>query len=308
MVAALAEAMASFSLHDKDGDGRLNFREFDSFVKAANEEHGYLDENNLSVYIKQALRKADSDGDGRLSLADFKKWHAAFAAELVRFGEEQEAKRLEKAKAMPAAAAAAASAEMAPAPQFSGNVWECKLSALQQALDCAYAGHRTPLIIDATGSEDGGATPLETFYTYSGHQLVELKKMVVDVNVTKTQSLDEALDDVRAKLVLALKRGYSLILLMANSAPPLRSQFCRKDKLPFELFDQTQVQAVRSADGELKGSFLSEALTHEDQVIVVHPDFNVVAVTRFDKDDYAEFLAEELPLDLMQPILVTLEK
>lgn len=39
----------------------------------------------------------------------------------------------------------------------------------------------------------------------------------------------------------------------------------------------------------------------------VHADFQVVVVTRFAPEDYATFLQDELPLDRMQPILVTVE-
>jgi hypothetical protein len=71
--------------------------------------------------------------------------------------------------------------------------------------------------------------------------LLELKKMVVEVNFKKTTTLEDALSAARDKLVLALKRGYTLMFLLANSAPPLRSQFCTPAMLPLDLFDQVKV-------------------------------------------------------------------
>ena len=46
-------------------------------------------------------------------------------------------------------------------------------------------------------------------------------------------------------------------------------------------------------------------LTEDDQIYVVHPDFNVIAVTRFAPDAYEGFLEKELPLASMQHIRVT---
>lgn len=299
-------AMTAFRQYDVDKDGLLNLREFAAFVKATNEEVGLLDANNMPVYIKQAHRQADVDSDGFVTPRDFADWHARFVVEIARFEAEQAAKRAAKA----AAAAALVDQPRASAQPsaFQGEgVWECKMGALGAALEAAYALKRTPLLIDSTGRADGGASPLETFYSYSGHQLLELKKMVVEVNMKKTVSLDEALEAARSKLVLAMKRGYSLVLMCANSAPPLRSKFCHPAKLPIELFDQTLVQATRGGDGNIEGSFLAGVRTPDDQLYVVHDEFNVLAVTRFSRDDYAEFLMDEMPLELMQPIVVTLD-
>lgn len=296
--------MTAFRLFDKDQDGLLNLREFAAFVKTTNEEVGLLDANNMPLYIKQAHRQADVDSDGFVTPRDFADWHARFVVEIAQFEAEQAARR-----ALKNAPAATLDPAVAAAPgAFHGEgVWECKLSSMHAAIDAAYASKRTPLIIDSTRGADGETSPLETFYFYSGHQLLELKKMVVEVNMKKTVSLDDALDAARSKLVLAMKRGYSLVLLCANSAPPLRSKFCHPNKLPFELFDQSLLQATRGSDGDLEGSFLAGVPSPGDQLYVVHDDFNVVAVTRFSREDYAEFLTEELPLELMQPILVTLD-
>lgn len=297
-------AMTAFRLYDQDQDGLLNLREFAAFVKATNEEVGLLDANNMPMYIKKAHRQADLDSDGFVTPRDFADWHACFVVEIAQFEAAQAAKRV--AKSAPAGALGQPVAA-APSAFHGEGVWECKLGELGVALEAAYALKRTPLLIDSTGSSDGNTSPLETFYFYSGHQLLELKKMVVEVNVKKTVSLDEALEAARSKLVLAMKRGYSLVLLCANSAPPLRTKFCHPAKLPIELFDQTLLQATRGGDGHLEGSFLAGVPSPADQLYVVHDEFNVLAVTRFSRDEYEEFLANEMPLELMQPIVVTLD-
>ena len=70
----------------------------------------------------------------------------------------------------------------------------------------------------------------------------------------KEKSVDEALNEARTKLVLALKRGYQLVLLASNSAPPLRSKFSSPTQLPYALVDDypSVIAALPAAgdDGE----------------------------------------------------------
>ena len=81
---------------------------------------------------------------------------------------------------------------------------------------------KTPLLIDMTDPEKQAQfSPLETFFGYDAG-FVELKKMVVEVNMKKTTTLDDARDEARAKLVTAIKRGLHFVFLLSNSAPPLQ--------------------------------------------------------------------------------------
>ena len=64
------------------------------------------------------------------------------------------------------------------------EVWQKETAAL----DAAWAVGRTPLLVDMTtpAGEDksgGGFSPLETFYSYSGEVLIELKKAVVELSI-----------------------------------------------------------------------------------------------------------------------------
>ncbi len=137
---------------------------------------------------------------------------------------------------------------------------------------------------------------------------------VVEVNMKKEKSADEALDEARAKLVLALKRGYQLVLLASNSAPPLRSKFSSPAQLPYALVDDyaSVIAALPAAgdDGEKVYPELKEVewtkllLRDDDEVRLAHESFGVVAVTKFEEADVAEFLGDEWPLDKMQWIEV----
>lgn len=290
---------AVFTQYDEDQDGALNLKEFAQVIKDVHEEAGYLRENEMGLYIKKQYREAGSGAaEGAVREEQFVAWHVGFVSAVDEFRAAEAAKR-EAAEGARAAERVAATQSFA-----TDGVWSCKLDMLQAALDAARDKGKTPLLLDRTGSGDG-YTPLETFYSYSGHQLVELKKYVVEVNMKKTMSLEDARAEMRTKIVLALKRGYELVLLCSNAAPPLTSQFASADAVPLELLDQPQVAAAVGLDGDWKGGFLGKMLTKEDDILFCHKDFAVSVVSKFTADDYAEFLAAELPLDKLQPITVT---
>jgi len=186
-------------------------------------------------------------------------------------------------------------------------MWSADLKDLADALSKAWGKGKTPLLIDATGDEDGGFTALETYFSYSGHALFELKKMVVEVNMKQTKTLEEAQDEARAKLLLAMKRGLQFVMLLSNSAPPLKSRFCAAGSLPYTLLeDHAAVASCRGTAVEWKDvPWTKQLIRAEDKLMFVHQDFNVLAVTKFSEADYAEFLQAELPLDAMQHIKVT---
>jgi len=186
-------------------------------------------------------------------------------------------------------------------------MWEVPLQKLQDALLAAWEKKKTPLLIDTTFDEPGSTSALETFYSYSGHQLLELKKMVVEVNMKKEKTLDQAMEEARSKLILSMKRGFNLVLLLANSAPPLKSKFSSPTHLPYMLVeDQTTLQSVLGVESNWREIDWTKTLIDpvKDEIQYVHKDFNVVVVTKFGLDDYKEFLKEEIPLDSMQHIKV----
>ena len=197
--------------------------------------------------------------------------------------------------------------------QFAGDgVWEIKLSSLNAALEASWRKGKVPLVVDATaeeGQRESGTTPLEAFYSYSGHALFEVKKMVVEVNMKKTATLDDARDEARAKLVTAIKRGLHFVFLLSNSAPPLKSKFCCDDKLPYMLLhDEPAIASVLGTEpqADVKDAPWTKALlTPDDGVLFAHKDFHTVVVTKFERADYVEFLKEELPLEQMQHMVVT---
>ena len=68
-----------------------------------------------------------------------------------------------------------------------------------------------------------------------------------------------------------------------------------------------QVNAVRSTsyDQWPEDSFLHKLVDYDaDKISVIHKDFKVVCVTKFQTEDYEEFLKSEIPMAQMQPIRV----
>ena len=256
-----------------------------------------LHATELASFARAAFFAADRDTDGVVGLREFLVWHPGYEARLAAYHSvvsNGDATALAQAKA---------SLGVALAVRPDG-AWETTLKQLQHALDEAWAQQRTPLLVDATQCEGSSHSQLETFYSYSGDQLLELKKMVVEVNMTKVKSVEDALGEAREKLVRAMKYGTSLVMLCSSAAPPMTSKFTAVDTLPLALFDAAAVQAVRGPEGDTKTSWAAKVLRPEDGVVFVKETFNVIVVTKFDVDDYAEFLQAELPMDLLQPIIV----
>ena len=190
------------------------------------------------------------------------------------------------------------------------------------AAAAAWAQGKTPMLVDMTtpaGENKSQAfSPLETFYSYSGDVLIEAKKAIVELSVKKEKTIDELRDEFAKKLLMGLKQGRELILLLSNSAPPLKSQFAHPELFPYELLDAAKVRAVLGTDVRLEDTFLAGLIKHKDSqpslksdpsynLVFAHDDFRVALVTKFEPDQYKEFLASELDFDLLQVIKVTAE-
>jgi len=256
------EADALFKKHDKDAKGGLKKGEWGQVIRDANDSYVFLQDSEFGAFVKEQWALAEPDGENLVRLESFRKWYAGFVAyfEGVKAKDAAEAAKASEAKAATAKAL------------FGGDgLWSCDLKLLPDALNAAWAKGKTPLLIDATGGD--GTSPLETFYSYSGQQLLELKKMVVEVNMKKEKTLEEALEEARKKLLLCLERGYHLIMLCANSAPPMKSKFTSDTELPYLMLADNK--AVASAVGsDPKQGWTGAVLRESDKPFyTVHKDF-----------------------------------
>ena len=244
-----------FAKHDMDNDGGINLRELAALIKAVNEREGFLSDNEVASYIKGEFASADKDADKKLSLEEFLPWYDRFIqhVEECRGKEEQKAhNRKAGLSGLGSSSSPAQSVVAAPSIFADDGLWECSLTKLIEVLDSSWAKKKTPLLIDSTAADrdSSGTTPLESFLTYgggmgnAGYELLEMKRMVVEVNMTKVKTLEEHLELSRKKLVAAMKHGRVLAVLLSNSCPPIRTKFTAPDTLPIDIFDAEKVQTV----------------------------------------------------------------
>ena len=301
---ALRETVSSMLLqlkvqHAFDGGDGLSEAAMERLVRAHHAENAFCEEGEISAFASKAWHDAQPSSSRALhrplDREAFEAWYDVFLAFL-----ENEKTKPKKAHGGDAAVGSSS---------FTGDAtWTVPMASMQDALEDSWAKGRTPLLIDMT-ADGGDSTPMETFFAYSGDKVIDLKRLVIEVDVRKEKSCEEALEEMRAKLVLAMRRGYHLVLMLSNSAPRLRSRFSSSAHMPYTLLeDNAEVQRVIGAEAEdwRHVGWSRDLLTEDDQVYVVHQDFNVLAITRFAPDVYEGYLGKELPLQSMQHIRVTL--
>ena len=306
-------------------------------VRGVNEKEGLWDDNDFGPYVKGQfeLLCASEDKKAVGTKAQFLIWYPGFdawvkaqlAEQEARWQAEKEAKAGSTGGDATSAASGGASGAAsggASGLSFEGSVWECPMSQLQRALKEAWNVGKTPLLIDCTTPKDEGNgtgfSPLEVFYSYSGEGLIELKKSVVEVSMKKTKTVEEARDDFAKTTLMCLKQGRTLTLLCSSSAPPMTSKFACPH-FPLALLDcagKVKPVVAPQGDADLSSTWVQPVLDWGEAaglnrnpsygpVVVVNKDFRVAVVTKFAVEDYADFLASEWPLELMQPVRVFAE-
>merc|ERR1712093_101842 len=185
----------------------------------------------------------------------------------------------------------------------SGKEWQVCLSDVPKALQKAEGAGKTPLLLDSTEHN-----AVDTFYSYQMAQVIEGKKLVMKGR--DPAGLAAVMEEARTLLVQAMAKGYALYLRMTNCAADVTGKYQDAQTLPVEVWDRLEVEKV--LDAELTGSpfegVVREADTDEYggvDSLFVHKDFRVIVCSQFKVEDYEEFLARALPLEKMQPIVVT---
>lgn len=108
------------------------------------------------------------------------------------------------------------------------------------AVEAAQEAQRTPLLI-CNGKED----IVCTFYSYTTAVVIDAKRIMNEVLIKKTVTLEEMREQVRSKVVSALRYGRPLHIRMANTAMDWH-RYCVEGCVPAELFDEAQwkMQAI----------------------------------------------------------------
>jgi len=291
---------------DKGSSGKL--------IRELNAEN-YWEDFGAKVTSWHAALTGD---EGKKATATFEQFEALYPSLLAEVAAIQQQWRDEDA-------ARAAAQALARAEEFKAgrSEWDVTMKRVPDAINAAWQQGKTALLVDCTtlpgDNKASTFSPLETFYSYSGEVLLELKKAVVEVSIKKEKTVEEVQDEIARKLLMGLKQGRSLIVLCSNAVPPLKSKLTHADRFPPQLFDAAQLKACLGEGAVLEETFLgglmrwkNDAGLRQDpsyNAVIGHADFRAVLVTKFDPADYRGFLEEELPVpfDRLQPIKVFVE-
>lgn len=154
----------------------------------------------------------------------------------------------------------------------------------------------TPLILDRSQRMD-------IFFQYSGDYsgvFIDAKKCIVETLVLKKVTLQETLEDMRQKLVLALKYGRTLVIRMGDTAMDLKTRFTHPDYFPSDLILK---EAGRAMLLEPNYSRVVRDADKDQNIFVAMPDFKVIVTSEFELQDFDEFLADAFPFGLNEEMI-----
>ena len=178
---------------------------------------------------------------------------------------------------------------------------------LRVALSRAQATtQKTPLLVDTSAHH-----VCDSYFTYKHADFVEAKSLFMrERNGTPREEL---LEELRVKLVNAMRHGLTLYVRMTNTACDFVNKYHGSDTWPIDVFHAPTVAALATLaeEGvnllESDHPFAAVVRPRDDGcrhgVFVPKPGFEVVVCTYFGVDSFAEFLAGSLPMEHMQPIV-----
>ncbi|KAJ3232782.1 hypothetical protein HDU81_002740 [Chytriomyces hyalinus] len=171
------------------------------------------------------------------------------------------------------------------------------IKELQNLLDCIHDGKQfTPLVIDPTGR-------VEVFFTYAGEALiVDCKKILVQCDLQKVVSIEEAKETLRQAVVAGLKFGKTIVFAMLNSAFAFK-KYIDDSYFPASVLEQGGTRFRQDVAAYEK---CLRPADYDRGIFVVNEDwpFRIVLTSNFELEDYEEFLASSVTLANMMPIYI----
>mmetsp|Transcript_26689 Transcript_26689/g.67325 ORF Transcript_26689/g.67325 Transcript_26689/m.67325 type:complete len:558 (+) Transcript_26689:72-1745(+) len=215
------------------------------------------------------------------------------------------------------------------------SVREISVKALVTAIDeTVHANGKVPLILDETENTD-------TFLAFQHTSVIEMKGLILKKGTIGMEGVQE---EMRKKLVEALKNGNTLLLRLTNSAPDLLNDYSKDDCFPVkevmachteEIEDDDEPteqqatgyggmlggatpgysQAGAAPGAKTKGVFevakkewLEKIYREGDKeagACVARPGFKVVVTSNFSYEDAKAKLSAGMPFSSLQVIKVT---
>ena len=146
---------------------------------------------------------------------------------------------------------------------------------------------------------NGHAKEADTFLTYSAYVQIDAKWVMGETMIRKSISIEDMREDLRRRVVNAMKHGLPVHIAMANTAVAFNSTFCAELTFPRSVFNFGMFRGdpegrepgeyksiIRESDLEdWPGSFPGR----------MKDGFYVVVTTDFDLESAREFLPAALP-------------
>lgn len=201
--------------------------------------------------------------------------------------------RLKREKEEAEAKAAALKAEMEPDEK---GVRHVPLTRLNEAIGLINKEGKWPLILDTSGKVD-------TFYQYQNTTTIAAKGVFLKVAVQKSHTHEEVMEELRKQLVNAIKNGHFLHICMENGATNFSGQFNGDTTFPIDVFqygtydsEEKCLPVIRDKDRDHNGFFFP------------NENYRVIVTSRFEEEDYEEFLQDSIPLEKLGVVVVSIEK
>jgi len=275
---------------ENDLKGVLKLAQFAEVIRMMNRRKCTLWGDDPAVIIKREWTSIGGSTSREATLAQFKAWWPDFfeatSAEIAAKDVAGEAEAAEKAA------------------RFAGDgMWKVVLRDLKDAIMEARNKGKTPLIIDNIENHRA-----EAFFALSlDVHIIECKKMIMYTSKAKGATVEDVLEEERQRFIKAecFKR-------LANTACELNGAFNSEVFPSLALFDAAEVARVSADASKVKDSpFYKMALDRCEvldlEAYGIASEFNVVALTHFQEDEYEEYLQSAIALHLFQPIFPLLE-
>ena len=119
------------------------------------------------------------------------------------------------------------------------SVRECNIKAVVNAIDTAvHALGKVPLILDETENTD-------TFMAFQRCSIIEMKALILKKG---SIGIEAVLEEMRTKLVQALKNGQTLLLRLTDSAPDILGDYSSDSAFPAKAIFSVNTVQVEDAD------------------------------------------------------------
>lgn len=157
------------------------------------------------------------------------------------------------------------------------------IQELPAALADARRWSKTPLFLCS-----GKVSVVDTFFQYQSATLVDAKWILSKVDVKKELSVSDVREEVRKRLIAALKFGQPIHIAMSNSAVTLKAKYCSDAEFPEGLFNnelwftkEVHSKIVRESDlTDWPGAFPG-AMKGTESYSFVTSDFSLESAREF---------------------------